>query len=219
MCLARGELVAEVIDNDLRAAFRAGTPASSPDNQIVVGTATQFLPITGAKRGIWQKSATDVADTQSTLYDALEQAELTLRIRNIIDTGEVDYRPFMVMHPVHWHQLQRFATDKNFLTDRFGRFESGEDIVQSRGVGTMFGFDIYVDTGIGLVSASPDYVPIYFGNPQALAFALSESQSNPYPPGTIQGEFGWTADYRRRYGFSVIRPELCFQLRVTAAVD
>lgn len=210
---ASGELMAEVIDNYKRSQFRT----SVAGNRTTVGGATQFCTITGANRGKFETAAGTVSADQSTIYEALEYAQLNLRVASIVDTGTVDRTPFMVMHPVHWFQLQRYAVDKNFRVDRFGRYESGDDVVASRAVGKVFGFNIYVDPNISLVSASPDYVPILYGTPEALTFALSDTQANFYT--SAPGTFKWQADYRRRFGTLLMRPELSFELRVAAAAD
>ena len=210
---ASGELMAEVIDNYKRNQFRTTVAA----NRTAVGGAAQFCTITGANRGKFETAAGTVSDDQSTLYEALEYAQLDLRVKSIVDTGTVDRTPFMVMHPVRWFQLQRYAVDKNFRVDRFGRYESGDDVVASRAVGKMFGFNIYVDPNIALVGATPDYVPIMYGTPEALTFALSDMEAKFYDgaPGTWK----WQADYRRRFGTLLMRPELSFELRVAAAAD
>ena len=209
---AVGRLTAEVINDYLMSEFEAGIPTSSPDNDTTVGSATNYCPLsTGTFTG---------ADAdQATLYNALRQAELSLQARNIIDTGTVNYQMFMVMHPAHWYQIKTYILSRNFFTDRFGQIEAGSDVASSRVAGNLFGFPIYLDTEIELVSASPDYVPIFFGNQQALSFALSDTETFIYPPGTAQGKRGWIAEYARRFGSLMVWDDLAFQIRVAAAAD
>ena len=87
---AQGELAGDVVNDDLRSTFHAGIPATNPTNRTTVGSATQFCTITGANRGQFETAAGTVSADQSTIYEAIEYAQLTLRQRNIVDTGMVE---------------------------------------------------------------------------------------------------------------------------------
>ena len=200
-----GRHMAEIIDEWIMQDWVAHIPNG---NSSTYGGDPDYITAAGAVNG-----------NQDLILDLLQDAQFTLRMSNIVDTGERDYRPWCLMHPAHWKSIQNNQLALPFLTDEYTQARRGTEIRRGRVAQNLLGFDIYVSTDIKEdKTTDPDHIPLYFGHSDAYSFARTQSIVHVYPPGEDASSYGWSANYKQRWGGLMIWDDLAFRRQVASNV-
>lgn len=202
---AVARLQAEVVDEWIADEWIAKIPAG---NSSTYGGDPDYITAAGAVNG-----------NQDLILDLMQDAQFTMRMSNIIDTGTRDYRPWMLMHPAHWKSIQNNQLALPFLTDEYTQARRGTEIRRGRVAQNLLGFDVYVSTAIKEIkSTDPDHIPLYFGHSDAFSFARTQALAHVYAPGENPSAFGWSANYKQRFGGLMIWDDLAFRRQVASNV-
>jgi len=219
---AVADQIAQELDARLFKAFQTGVPSATPDNLLnAVGTTNNFLEIDPSEDDFGGLTGSGTNDGRL-LYDELRRTQTLLRTRHH-DEANVG-RPWAIMHPVAWAAISQVALSDGVDTELRSRVEAGADVVDSRAVGSLHGFDVYLstqagssDTNTGLIRdiSGTEHTPILIGfTGRGLEWGINVSQLNVYPSGSVSGTFDARVEGATTFGSVADVPALMYELPV-----